>query len=72
MKRQRSDRVGHQQQFKCCVKPGYFHILLCELLIYFSQTREDYGKTIQDCLDFYLDFEQSVFHHEFTRYLNLS
>lgn len=72
MKQQKSERVRHQQRFKWRVKPGCFQILLCELLIYFSQTRDDYGKTIQDCLDFYLDFEQSVFHHEFTRHLNLS
>lgn len=72
MKQQRGERGGHQQQFKWRVKPGCFQILLCELLIYFSQTRDDYGKTFQDCLDFYLEFELSVFHHEVTRHLNLS
>lgn len=51
VKQQRSklaSAIGSSQKWPA--EPGYFHILLCGLRIYFDQSRGDCGKTNQDCL----------------------
>ena len=56
--------------------PNYFHILLCELRIYFDLIRADCWKKNQDCVgEFYIvhvQFEWSVFEDELTRRLSSS
>lgn len=57
-------RVGHQQQVKMGFRAGIFHVLLCELRIYFEQTRGDCRTTNQDLFGefcfVYVEFYEAI------------
>lgn len=56
VEQERASVYGISSRQKCCIESEYLHILLCELWIYFYQTRDDCKKTNQECFVIFSEY----------------